>query len=120
MSSTDLSQSYDDLKYESDGQGPEVVKEPRSPVVHDHGSDLEAGLLEQKSDGADSRETAHGSSVSRALRSIKWKRNPTIPENEVLEKAENAQKPPEYTEEARNLVRSFTQRHFDAEQKQAR
>lgn len=113
MSNADLPQSYDEYKYDSDGPGPEVAKEPKSPETHD----LEAGLLQPKDD-AHSRPT-HGSSVSRALRSIRWKRDP-IPENEVVEKAEGAPKPPEYTEEARKLVRSFTQKHFDQEQKQAR
>lgn len=110
MSKADSSQPYEELKYDSDGPGPEVAtQEPKSPV---HGGDLEAGLLQLKD--AESHEETQGSSVSRALRSIRWKRSPTIREGEA-EKEEVPQKPPEYTEEARKLVRSFTQTHLDPE-----
>lgn len=115
MSKADSSQPYEELKYDSDGPGPEVAtQEPKSPA---HGSDLEAGLLQPKD--AESHEETQASSVSRALRSIRWKRSPTIREREA-EKEETPPKPPEYTEEARKLVRSFTQSHFDPENQQAR
>lgn len=96
----------------------ELTSEPDSPTVKDFEiavpeGDAETGDLQRQI----TTESKKASGISRALQSIRWKR--AAKEQGEVEKTElaAARKPPEYTDEARKLVRSFTRVNFDSDTK---
>ena len=113
MSNTGATHHYDEL-----------TSEPDSPVIGTTVQDFEKGSPEGDAEtGTLQRETTteskKTSGVSRALQSIRWKR--AAREQGEVEKTElAARKPPEYTDEARKLVRSFTRVNFDSDTKENR
>lgn len=89
------------------------------------GSDLEAGLISPPPKA----NTKHSSGVSRVFRSMRWKplrssalttTEESAEDGEKQEALHDAQRTPEYTTEARNLVRSFTQKDLTVGYDQAK
>jgi hypothetical protein len=101
----------------------ELTSEPESPVtttaVRDFSTikaegDVEPGTVDDHT----ATSSQQPSGLTRAFQSLRWKK--AAKEEGEPEKAEPARKPPEYTEEARKLVRSFTRVNFQSDTKENR
>jgi hypothetical protein len=110
MSINGASHYYDELQSDPESPVTSAPAQDTNPETQLREKDLEAG------DTVDELKPPSG--LSRAFQSLRWKR--AVHDEGVPEKAEPVQKTPEYTEEARKLVRSFTRVHFDSETKQNR
>lgn len=115
MSNPDGTYYYDEIKPEPESPTTDSGKEAdlEHPTLHREG-DLEAGKGPQKQEHS-------GSGVSRLLRSITWRGGRGAKQEEsTTEKNELPQQPPDYNDEARKLVRSFTRVNWDSSPTQNR